>query len=412
MERKVCVWLIAMAVVALCLVVPNPALAQGKCQVAGKSEILFGGTLPLTGVFSDDGKWYKNSYDLWVDDVNSAGGILGCKARLILYDDKSDAASIVGLWEKLITVDKVDILVSTYTSGLLLPASSVALKYQKLLVGGGSCATPVFTKGNPYIFSTMAGADVMHGYTTFQGFKTLPAEKRPKSMAVVYFENVWGIGVAKGLRVYAKELGIPIVVDEGYSPKTSDFTPLVSKLKAANPDMVFGASYCPDTVNIVRTMNELGWRPKGFWSGSCGTHTHLTKWLGPLAEGVMSDSHWEPSVPYAGAAEFAQKYKARYGEEVYDYPATAWASLQVYKAAIEATKSIDQQKLLEYVRTRPFDTIVGPQQFLPTGMPTNFTFVSTQIQDGKRVIWYPERDVVFGKAVKNSDLRYPAPVRK
>lgn len=402
-----------LAAVAILAVGAAASPTWAACAFPGKTELHFGGTVSLTGVFSDDGKWYKQVYDLWTEQVNARGGILGCPIKMTIYDDKSDAKTVVGLYEKLITVDTVDVLVSPWTSALVYAASPVAEKFEKVLVEGGGCSEVIYSRGNKWIFNTMTATGNGHSLGVFNWIKTLPPDKRPKTVANIYAESVWSIASADAARFFTRDADMRVVVDEAYSMKTTDFTPLVQKIKAANADVVLLHSYFADTVQIVKTMKEFKVNPKLLWSGAGSSHTNFPEVVGDLAEGIVTGSHVEPWMPFKGNKEFSEAFRKKYGKEVYDYPAVGYAALQALEQAITATKSLDQKVLQKYFRTASFDLIMGPTRFTSTGAPSVQTLVEVQWQKGqdgkwKRVIYYPSTDTYgLGIKVKTGEIQYP-----
>ena len=380
-------------------------------QSLGKTEIVFGGAVSLTGPAAFDGVYYKKGYELWVEQANKRGGILGAQVKLILYDDKSSPSEAVSRYEKLITVDKVDFLLGPWTSGITAPVAAVAQKYAKLFVEGGGCAEPIFQRGNKWIFNTMTAVDHQHSRNLFEWIQSLPADRRPKTATLTYHNSLWAQGCAKGVRAQAQEAGVQLLLDEAYSPTMSDATPLVSKIKAASPDMILNCGYLSDGVLIVRTLKELKVNAKVVWMSDGPPNPAWGATLGELANYTLGTTHWEPGVPYTGAKELTALYKEKFNDEIYDKVALAWASLQVYEQAIKGVKSLDQEKIRDYIRTNTFDLVVGPTRFADNGMPTISTLLDVQWVDGKRVVVWPKKDRVLNKSIEGKEIVFPKPAR-
>lgn len=378
-------------------------------QSLGKSKIIFGGAVSLTGPASFDGIYYKKGYELWVEHVNKRGGILGAQVKLILYDDKSTPSEAVSRYEKLITVDKVDFLLGPWTSGITAPVAAVAQNYSRLFVEGGGCADPIFQRGNKWIFNTMTAVDYQHSRNLFEWLQSLPADKRPKTATLTFHNSLWAQGCAKGVRARAGETGVQLLLDEAYSPTMSDATPLVSKIKTANPDMVLNCGYLSDGVLVVRTLKELKVNSKVVWMSDGPPNPAWGSILGELASNTLGTTHWEPGAPYTGAKELTALYKKKFNEEIYDKVALAWASLQVYEQAIKSVRSLDQEKIREYIRTHTFDLVVGPTRFAENGMPTISTLLDVQWVDGKRVVVWPKKDRVLSKSIEGKEIVFPKP---
>lgn len=392
------------------LVLAGVALAgAAEAQSLGKTDIVFGGAVSLTGPASFDGIYYKKGYELWVEQVNKRGGILGTPVKLILYDDKSTPSEAVSRYEKLITVDKVDFLLGPWTSGITAPVAAVTQKYARLFVEGGGCAEPIFQRGNKWIFSTMTAVDNGHSHNLFEWIQGLPPDKRPRSATLTYHNSLWAQGCAKGVRARATETGVQLLLDEAYSPTMSDATPLVSKIKTANPDMILNCGYLSDGVLVVRTLKELKVNAKVVWMSDGPPNPAWGATLGELAKYTLGTTHWEPGVPYSGAKELATLYKEKFKEEIYDKVALAWASLQVYEQAIKGVKSLDQEKIRDYIRTHTFDLVVGPTRFSDNGMPTISTLLDVQWVDGKRIVVWPRKDRVLNKSIEGKEIVFPKP---
>ncbi len=399
-------WLFARIAIGL---IAAGLTASVEGQSLGKKEIVFGGAVALTGPASFDGAYYKKGYELWVEEVNKRGGILGTPVKLILYDDKSNPNEAISRYEKLITVDKVDFLLSPWSSGIVAPVAAVGQKYNKLLVEGGGCAEPIFERGNKWIFSTMTAVDNQHSQNLFEWMQTLPADKRPKTATLTYHNSLWAQGCAKGVRTRAAASGVRLLLDEAYSPTMSDATPLVSKIKAANPDAILNCGYLSDGVLIARTLKEMRVNAKILWMSDGPPNRAWGSILGDVANYTLGTTHWEPGVPYTGAKALAALYKEKYHEDIYDKVALAWASLQVYEQAITAVKSLDQEKIRDYIRSHSFDLVVGPTRFAENGMPTISTLLDVQWVNGKRIVVWPKKDRVLHQPIDGQDIVYPKP---
>jgi branched-chain amino acid transport system substrate-binding protein len=366
-------------------------------QITPTKEILIGGTLPLTGRYSEDGVWHYKVYQLWQEEVNAKGGILGRPVRMIIYDDKSDATTAVSLYERLITVDKVDILLGGYPSGTIGPVSTIAEQYKKIMLTAGACTSSLYQRGYKYIFSTLAVPDYAHAKTFFDWIKTLPENMKPKTMALIYPDYIWSKAVANGAKYYANEIGIEIVFEEAYPMDIKDFTPLLTRLIEKTPDVIFDPTFLSLAVMEVRTLNELGYIPKAYWIGVAPWHPSFPKMLGSLAEGIMTTCHWHPDAPYPGSKDFAKRFYERWGDKAWDYCGAAYAALQVIEKAITATGTLDNEVLRDYIATHDFETVLGTINFKPYKDPWGGTIeglawkegLLTQIQNGENVIVFP-----------------------
>jgi branched-chain amino acid transport system substrate-binding protein len=194
---------------------------------------------------------------------------------------------------------------------------------------------------------------------------------KPKTVAIVAADQEFSRNASDGARENAKALGLQIVYDKSYPPSTTDYTPIVRAIAATNPDVVVVCSYPPDSVGIVKAVNELGFKPKLIGGGMVGLqNTALKTQLGPLLNGFVNYDFWlpVPKMQFPGVGELMKKYQARAGDEKVDalgyYMAPqAYAQLQVLEQAITATKSLDDQKLADYIRANTFKTVLGDVKF-------------------------------------------------
>jgi len=367
----------------------------------GKNVIKVGAALSLTGEYGRTGEWYKLGYEYWVDEVNKKGGLLGKKVELILYDDQSDPTTAANLYEKLITVDKVDLLLGPYSSAIVFAVSSVTEKYRMVMVEGGGNALKIFSRGYRYIFLTLPGLAENITKGLWDWIDSLPEDQKPKTLAIINANDLFPKAIAAGAKLYAKKRGIQIVLHEEYPKGTTDLTPVLTKVKEKNPDILIGGTYFPDAVLVVKTLKQLNWRPKIVFLTVGPAMPEFWETLGEDANGIMGESWWEPSAPWPGVKEFVEGFKAKFGKEPDYHAACAYAAGQVLEAAVRAVGSLDQDKIAEWIRTHTIQTVVGPLKYTEAGYPTLGPLL-IQWQNGKRVIIAAGGQVV-GEAI------YPLP---
>ncbi|MGC9187045.1 MAG: amino acid ABC transporter substrate-binding protein [Fervidicoccaceae archaeon] len=361
------------------------------------SPILVGAAVSLTGSNGRTGEWYKLGYELWVNDVNKKGGLLNRPVKLILYDDQSDPTTSQNLYEKLITVDKVDLLLGPYASSIVYAVSSVAEKYKMVMVEGGGNSLSIFSRGYNYTFLTLPGLAENITKGLFDFIASLPSDQKPKTIAIINAQDLFPRSVANGAMDYAKSLNLTVILREEYPANTQDLTPLLTKVKNANPDVLIGGTYFPDSVLIVRTLKQLNWRPKIVFLTIGPAMPEFWQTLGADAQGIMGESWWEPTAPWNGVKEFVQEFNQTYGKMPDYHAACAYAAGQVLEQAVKAVGSLDQNKIAEYIRTHTINTIVGPLKFTPQGYPTLGPLL-IQWQNGERVIIMP-KNAATGTAI-------------
>jgi len=397
------------------------ALAAGMVGIAAAQQpIKIGFSMALTGGLAGAGKGALIAMEIWRDDVNKKGGLLGRPVQLVYYDDATQPANVPGIYTKLLEVDKVDLVVSAYGTNLIAPAMPIIMR--KKLVFPSLFGLGVNEEFNydRYFQIMPSGPDPKVDWT--RGFFALAMEQNPKprTVAIVAADAEFALNAAAGARKNAQNAGLKIVYDKTYPPATTDYTPIVRAIQATNPDIVFVGSYPPDSVGMVKAANEVGLKTKLFGGGMVGLQfAAIQKNLGPMLNGIVNYDFWvpEPTLKFPGVEEFLAKYReAAKGKGVDPYghylPPYAYAYLQVLGQAVEATKSLDHGKLAEHMHKTEYDTVVGKVKFGKNGEWARSRVLQVQFRDvqpdnleqfagpGKRIVLYP-------KEWKSGDIVYP-----
>ncbi len=375
----------AIVAVALSIAFVAPAAAQSG------QPIKIGYSMALTGGLAPNGKSALLAQKIWEEDVNAKGGLLGRPVKLIYYDDKSAPAEVPAIYTKLLDVDKVDLLMGGYATAQLAPAMPVVIARKKLLIGLlGLAVNSEFNY--PNYFAMIPSGPIPKPAFTKDFFALAMAQNpKPQTVAIVAADQEFSINASEGARETAKSLGLKVVYDKTYPPTTSDFSPIVRAIAATNPDVVVVCSYPPDSVGIVRAVNEIGFKPKMIGGGMVGLQaTAIKTQLGPLLNGWTNYDFWlpVPKMNFAGVDELMKKYQARAQAEGVDplgyYMAPwAYAQLQVMQQAIETTKSLDDKKLADYIRATTFKTVVGDVKFGAKGEWAESRVLQVQFQNVK-----------------------------
>jgi branched-chain amino acid transport system substrate-binding protein len=353
--------------VAIALALAGTALAQQPLRIG------FG--MSLTGPLAGNGKAALIAMEIWKDDVNAKGGILGRKVDFVYYDDQTNPATVPGLYTKLLDVDKVDLVVSGYGTAVIAPA--MPLMMQRNLMFMTLFGLNVNSKFNydRYFQIMPAGPDPAVGWT--RGFfdAAMTLNPKPKTIALVGADAEYPHLALEGARAHVKRLGLKVVYDKSYPPNTTDYSPIVRAIQATNADLVYLASYPPDSAGMVRAVNEVGLKTRMFGGGMVGPQFAALKTaLGPLLNGVVNYELYAPELggKFPFLDEFLKKYQVRAAKEGVDplgyyLPPYAYAMMQVLEQAITATKGLDNAKLAEYMHTHTFDTFVGKVGFAKNG---------------------------------------------
>jgi branched-chain amino acid transport system substrate-binding protein len=346
-------------------------LASGGASAQSGEPIKIGYSMALTGGLAPNGKSALLAQKIWEEEVNAKGGLLGRPVKLIYYDDKSTPAEVPGIYTKLLDVDKVDLIIGAYATALLAPAMPIVIQKKKVFIGLlGLAVNSEFNYPN-YFVMIPSGPDPKPAFT--KGFFEVAMTQNPKptTVAIVAADQEFSRNAADGARENAKAAGLKVVYDKTYPPSTADFTPIVRAIQATNPDLVVICSYPPDSVGMVRAVNEIGFKPKMIGGAMVGLQaTAIKAQLGPLLNGWVNYDFWipVPKMQFPGVADLMKKYQLRAEAEGVDrlgYYMAPWgyAQLQVLQQAVEATKSLDDQKLADYIRANTFKTVVGDVKF-------------------------------------------------
>jgi branched-chain amino acid transport system substrate-binding protein len=358
---------------------------------AAAQEIKIGFSMAMTGGLGPNGQSALLAQKIWEGDVNAKGGLLGRQVKLVYYDDQTNPSTVPGIYSKLLDIDKVDLIIGGYGTNMLAPAMPLVMQRKKLFIGLlGLGVNSEFNYPN-YFVMIPSGQNPKPSFT--KGFIELALAQSPKpqSVAIVAADAEFARNAADGARENAKAAKLNIVYDKTYPPSTTDFAPIVRAIAATNPDIVVVCSYPPDSVGMVRAVNEQGFKPKMIGGGMVGLqNTSIKAQLGPLLNGWTNYDFWlpVPKMNFPGVADLMKKYQARAGEAKVDplgyYMAPqAYAQMQVLEQAVKATKSLDDQKLADYIRANSFTTVLGDIKFGKGGEWAQSRVLQVQFRDIK-----------------------------
>jgi branched-chain amino acid transport system substrate-binding protein len=347
------------------------AATGAQAQAPSGEPIRIGYGISQTGGLAPNGKSALLAQQIWQSDINAKGGLLGRPVKLVYYDDQTNPSAVPALYQKLLDVDKVDIVIGGYGTNLLAPAMPVVIQKKKMLIGLFGMAVNAEFNYSKYFSMIPLGPNPKSAASTGFFEAALAQNPKPQTVAIVAADGEFSINASDGARETVQAAGLKIVYDKRYPPTTTDFAPIVRAIQATNPDIVAIFSYPPDSVGMVRAVNEIGYKPKMIGGGMVGLQaTAIKTQLGPLLNGFVNYDFWLPieKMNFPGVAEFMARYQARAGAEGVDvlgYYIAPWgyAQLQVLQQAIEATKSLDDDKLADYMRTSTFKTLVGDVTF-------------------------------------------------
>ncbi|OGO67199.1 MAG: hypothetical protein A2Z37_16610, partial [Chloroflexi bacterium RBG_19FT_COMBO_62_14] len=348
-------------------------------------------SLPLTGDFSEPGTAAKLGYELWVEQVNNAGGLLGRPVELTLYDNASDPDTAVADYERLITQDKVDLVVGPFSSRLVIPTSEVAAKYGYAFPEPAGGAPGVFDRGLTNIFFAQPapGADQAIPFADY--ILGLPEDVRPKTFAVVSMDDPFNLGVVEAAETLLTAGGMTSVLKEIYPPDTKDFSSIAAKVADLDPDLILGGTIFEDTVGQIQAYVQAGYQPRGaFFTTGPSLPKEFREALGPATEGVFSAISWFEASATETNPEFVAAFHEKFGEDpIAEDSANAYTVGQILQQAVENTQSIDNAQLIDEMHAATFKTVVGPLSFDEVGRPKG-SFMILQWRGDSYLIVYPE----------------------
>ena len=399
---------------AVCMLLVSAAARAAEPIKVGLSVALTGGVAPI-------GKQVLAALNIWRDDVNAKGGLLGRPVELVYYDDQSNPQNVPGLYTKLIDVDKVDLLIGPYATNMVAPAIPVLMQYHKTTICILANAANSKFHYNQYFSMLPTGPEPKKSFA-YGFFEMAAAQKpRPKTVAIVAADAEFAQNAADGARASIKEIGgFQTVLDQKYPPSTTDYTPIMRAVQALNPDIVYVAAYPPDSVGIVRAANEVGLTPKMFGGTFIGLLvTPIKAQLGPLMNGIVNNEVFlpAPSLTFPGTKEVLAKYQAIAKEQKIDPMGWAFAPIgyaagQVLGEAVEGAKTLDQVKLAAYMRGHTFSTVVGSIKFGKDGEWAKSRVFFTQFQHvtGNSMDQFKDTThevIVWPNEYKTGSLIYP-----
>jgi branched-chain amino acid transport system substrate-binding protein len=361
-------------------------LAGTGAPRAAEPPIRVGFSMPLTGPYAVAGKQALIAIKLWRDDVNAKGGLLHRRVELDYYDDQSNPANVPGIYTKLLDVDHVDLVVGPYGTVLTAPAMPVVIAHKMVLMGFVSLNVNSRFHYDRYFSATALGADPIKDFSA--GFFKIAMEQtpQPKTLAIIAADQEFAAQNVAGALANAKAAGLKIVYNEKYPPGTTDFSSIVQAVRAANPDVLYVASYEPGSVGIIQAVSELGYHPKMFGGATVGlTATPIEMKLGPELNGIVTFSAWEPlkTMMFPGVMNMLDRYrkeaKTQHVDPLgYAFAPAAYDYVQILGEAVNGAKTLDQGKLAQYIHTHTFQTVDGAFTFNKAGDPIQDRMLQVQ----------------------------------
>jgi branched-chain amino acid transport system substrate-binding protein len=329
--------------------------------------------------------------------VNERGGLLGRPVKIVIYDDKSDPATGVKLYEKLVTDDKVDLLLGPYGSPVSQAVSVIADKYKQPMILPVAASTSIFQRGLKYIFMVLAP-----GESYMEGVVDIAVSRGAKTAAVVSEDTSFPKSVATGAAQLAEQRGLKVVFRDAYPKGTTDFSTLITKIKGASPDVFMAGSYFDDSVALTRQMRELDFAPKAIAFSAGSDLPEFSQQLGRSAEYIYSPTPWEPEMPFPGSKEFVEAYRKLWNHDPIYQSAAAYGGVLIFEKAIRQVGSLDREKIRETLLKLEDTNLFGTYRVDERGLQIGRKMAVLQWRDGKKVVVWP-------KAAAAAEPVYPAP---
>ena len=393
--------------------------SAGALAESGEA-IKIGYGISQTGGLAPNGKSALLAQKLWEDVTNARGGLLGRPVKLVYYDDQSNPAVVPGIYAKLLDVDRVDLIIGGYGTNMLAPAMPLAIERNKLFIGLFGLAVNSGFNYPKYFSMVPNGPEPKLALT--EGFfdAAMAQNPKPTTVAIVGADAEFSKNASDGARTNANAAALRIVYDKTYPPNTTDFAPIVRAIQATDPDLVVVCSYPPDSVGMVRAVNEIGFKPKMIGGAMVGLQATVIKTqLGPLLNGFVNFDFWlpVPKMDFPGVAELMKKYQARAPAEGVDplgYYLAPWgyAQLEVLGQAIQATKGLSDERLADFIRNNTFKTVGGDISFGQQGEWAQARVLQVQFQHikGNHVGQFKDistQVVVMPAEYKSGEVIYP-----
>jgi branched-chain amino acid transport system substrate-binding protein len=385
-----------MAVAILSLAACGGSSSGGSATKSGsKAPIVVGASLSLSGDFAADGQAFQRGYQLWANDVNAKGGILGHKVKLQILSDASKPDQVVSNYQKLIGSDHDAFVLGPFSSLLTVPASKIANRYGYAFVEGAGGAPSVFATGLKDVFDV--SVPVKLNLVAFaQYLASLPAGQRPKTAAYATVNDPFTQPQIPVARKIMESAGIKTVYSKVFPAEVTDFTPIAGQVASAHPEaFVLGAVDVPTVSSFVHTFIQQHFNPKAFIATS-GPDQGATfvKAVGKGNEnGIFVPNGWFGGFQKADSQKMVSEYDAKYGgtpSDVNADVAEGYAAGQVLAEAAAATKTLDNQKIIAYLHSgATLDTVQGPVKFDAHGQNVVLKALTFQWQNGKLVQTLP-----------------------
>ena len=381
-------------------------------EAVAQPSLRIGVSISRTGAYARLAPTLERGYQLCVRHTNEKGGVLGRMLELVVDDDRSEPATAARIYERLIARDKVEAILGPYSSPLTEAVADLAEKHQMPLVAAGAAATSIFRKGRKFVFMVLSPAEVY-----LDGLVDMAVRRGLRTLALLHEDTLFPRATAQGTLALARKRGLSVVAVEAYPKGTTDFSAPLTRIRAANPDVLGAGTYFDDAVAITRQLKALDVNPRMFAVTVGSDLPRFYEMLGRPGEFVYGTSQWEPElvallrggglVPvtrrYPGVREFVQSYQKEYpGAHLSYHAAQGYGGCQVFVEAVRRAGSLEGPKIREAILKMDLKTVYGAFKVDPAGFQVAHQMLMFQWQDGRKVLVWPDE-------LASGPPRFPTP---
>lgn len=399
---------ILLAVIAIVIIAAGSGVYYVSTKPTTSSDIVVGAAVSETGIYASAGIGIVEGYQLWVEHVNQEGGLLGRQVRLIVYDDMSDPTTTRSLYERLITVDHVNMLFGPYSSTCSSAMQPVAEASHMVVLQPMSTADANYEQGYNYTFLVRLGTSAAEDTEFFNMLNS--TSPKPTTMGIIYDIDYFPESAAASLKAEASQYGMNVTFYQGVPLGTTDVTSVVMNLKAANPEVFVDLGELTDGELILRTVNEFSYTPKLIYAPDCEDPSFWPT-VGSIANGVTISYDFLPTFPFPGVAEFNHLYQSVYNATCYNtFIAVGYTTGQLFEAAVKGTGSLNQDAIKQYLITHEVDTILGPWKLDTTALAQGEKYIPQCASPiGQYMYNNGTVELVWTPAEATAPLVYPVP---
>jgi branched-chain amino acid transport system substrate-binding protein len=335
------------------------------------SPVKIGYCLSLSGALESNGKTARLTHEIWQENVNKNGGLLGRPVELVCLDDQTNPNLVADIYKRLLDVEKVDLVIGGYGDNSVAPAMPLIMERKKYFLGLMALAVNAKFHYSQYFVMIPTGPHPNSALS--EGFFQIAGQQKPKpeTVAILVADAPFSQAPAQGAKENLARQGMRLISESNYPLTATDFTRYVEELKKINPDVLFMCSYINDSIGLIKAINAVGLSPKVVGGAMIGPQNGVVKTaLGPLLNGLVNYEYWlpvpsllNPQIQSMIATYQSRAEKAGADPLGYYVAPMAYAQVQVLERAVNAVGSLDDAALSDYSRKATFETVVGKVAF-------------------------------------------------